>query len=57
VPLAKRDLDDGRVGIFILPQEKDIEKAKAIIRNVPTLENAIRMPTKAEANKEGRPLR
>jgi hypothetical protein len=57
VPLAKRDLEDGRVGIFILPQEKDIEKAKAIIRNVPTLENAIRMPTKAEANKEGRALR
>ena len=31
VPLAKRDLDDGRVGIFVLPQEKDIEKAIAII--------------------------
>ncbi|MBA2870160.1 hypothetical protein HNQ85_000418 [Anoxybacillus calidus] len=57
VPLAKRDLDDGRVGIFILPQEKDIEKAKTIIGNVPTLENAIRMPTKSEANKKGRKLR
>ncbi|HZG60286.1 MAG TPA: YIEGIA family protein [Anoxybacillus sp.] len=57
VPLAKRDLDDGRVGIFILPQEKDIEKAKAIIGNVPTLENAIRMPTESEANKKGRKLR
>jgi len=57
VPLAKRDLDDGRVGIFILPQEKDIEKAIAIIGNVPTLENAIRMPTKSEANKRGRILK
>jgi uncharacterized protein len=57
VPLAKRDLDDGRVGIFILPQEKDIEKAKAIIGNVPTLENAIRMPTESEVNKKGRKLR
>jgi len=57
VPLAKRDLDDGRVGIFILPQEKDIEKAIAIIGNVPTLENAIRMPTKSEANKRGRKLK
>jgi len=57
VPLAKRDLDDGRVGIFILPQEKDIEKAMAIIGNVPTLENAIRMPTKSEANKRGRKLK
>ncbi|KHF30664.1 hypothetical protein LR68_00615 [Anoxybacillus sp. BCO1] len=57
MPLAKRDLDDGRVGIFILPQEKDVEKAKAIIRNVPTLENAIRMPTKSETNQAGRVLR
>jgi len=45
VPLAKRDLDDGRIGIFVLPQEKDIDKALKIIGAVPTLENAIRMPT------------
>jgi uncharacterized protein len=48
VPLAKRDLDDGRVGVFILPQENDIEKAKKIIEKVPTLENAIRMPKERE---------
>jgi hypothetical protein len=46
VPLAKRDLDDGRIGIFVLPQEKNIERAIEIIGAVPTLENAIRMPTK-----------
>ena len=45
VPLAKRDLDDGRIGIFVLPQEKNIEKAMDIIGAVPTLENAIRMPS------------
>lgn len=45
VPLAKRDLDDGRLGVFVLPQEKDISKAIRIIANVPTLENAIRMPS------------
>jgi len=56
VPLAKRDLDDGRVGIFVLPQEKDVEKAIAIIGQVPTLENAIRMPTESKANKKGRRL-
>jgi uncharacterized membrane protein YbaN (DUF454 family) len=50
VPLAKRDLEDGRVGVFLLPQEKNIEKAIEIIGNVPTLENAIRMPT--EYNKK-----
>jgi len=46
VPLAKRDQNDGRVAVFILPQEKNVEKALEIIRRVPTLENAIRMPAK-----------
>jgi len=44
-PLAKRDLDDGRVGVFVLPQDRDIEKAIKVIGDVPTLENAIRMST------------
>ncbi|NLP51935.1 YIEGIA family protein [Bacillus sp. RO1] len=46
VPLAKRDLDDGRVGVFLLPQEQDLKIGMAILERVPTLENAIRMPTK-----------
>lgn len=46
VPLIKRDLNDGRIGVFILPQEKDPVRAKEIIKNVPVLENAIQMPTK-----------
>jgi len=50
VPLAKRDLNDGRVGIFVLPQEQDLEIALSILGQVPTLENAIRMP--AEKIKE-----
>ncbi|MCM3586490.1 YIEGIA family protein [Mesobacillus maritimus] len=45
VPLAKRDLDDGRVGVFVLPQDRDIDKALKVIGDVPTLENAIRMST------------
>jgi uncharacterized protein len=53
VPLAKRDLDDGRVGVFVLPQEKDIDMALKIIGNVPTLENAIRMPTERKAAEKG----
>lgn len=56
VPLAKRDLDDGRIGVFVLPQEKDIEKAIAVIGQTPVLENAIRMPTESKANKKGREL-
>lgn len=54
VPLAKRDLDDGRIGVFVLPQNPDIDIAKRVIQNVPTLESAIRMPTESDANKKGR---
>ncbi|GAJ58432.1 MULTISPECIES: YIEGIA family protein [Geobacillus] len=53
VPLAKRDLNDGRVGIFILPQVEDVEKAKAVIENVPVLESAIRMPKKRRWKRKG----
>ncbi|WP_347549833.1 YIEGIA family protein [Pseudalkalibacillus hwajinpoensis] len=48
VPLIKRDLDDGRIGVFILPQNKSAELAIKVISKVPTLENAIRMPTETK---------
>ncbi|WAA10548.1 YIEGIA family protein [Fervidibacillus albus] len=54
VPLAKRDLDDGRVGVFILPQERDVEKAIEVIGNTPTLENAIRLPTNRQTEEKDR---
>ncbi|MCM3163118.1 YIEGIA family protein [Metabacillus litoralis] len=53
VPLAKRDLDDGRLGVFVLPQDRDVEKAIQVIGDTPTLENAIRMPSEAKANRQG----
>ncbi|TGB04518.1 YIEGIA family protein [Halobacillus salinus] len=46
VPLIKRDLNDGRIGVFILPQLQDPARAKEIISAVPVLENAIQMPSK-----------
>ncbi|WP_407268710.1 YIEGIA family protein [Radiobacillus sp. PE A8.2] len=52
VPLIKRDLDDGRIGVFILPQDKDIEKAVKVIGAVPVLENAIRIPSESKASKK-----
>ncbi|MCA1009478.1 YIEGIA family protein [Halobacillus halophilus] len=52
VPLIKRDLNDGRIGVFILPQEKDPVRAKEIISSVPVLENAIQMPSR-KRNREG----
>ncbi|KUP07788.1 membrane protein [Bacillus coahuilensis m2-6] len=56
VPLAKRDLDDGRVGVFVLPQEKTLRKQIEIIKNVPTLENAIRMPSERKSIEKGSDL-
>ncbi|MFD2214223.1 MULTISPECIES: YIEGIA family protein [Bacillaceae] len=53
VPLAKRDLDDGRLGVFVLPQDRDVDKAIQVIGDTPTLENAIRMPSEAKANRQG----
>ncbi|WP_087971545.1 YIEGIA family protein [Oceanobacillus rekensis] len=52
-PLIKRDLDDGRLGIFILPQIRDISKAKAVIGSVPVLESAVRMPSESKSFKKG----
>ncbi|RWZ60253.1 hypothetical protein EQV77_02885 [Halobacillus fulvus] len=46
VPLIKRDLNDGRIGVFILPQLQDPDRAKQVIANVPVLENAIKKPAK-----------
>lgn len=52
VPLAKRDLENGRVAIFVLPQNRNVDKAIEIIGNTPILENAIRMPTERKKNEE-----
>lgn len=49
VPLAKRDLDSGRLAFFLLPLEKDADLAKAIISRSPVLENSIRKPLQSKA--------
>lgn len=53
VPMAKLDLKDGRLGIFILPQECDKDKGREVIMRVPILESAVRMPTESSVNKKG----
>ncbi|MBW7473466.1 YIEGIA family protein [Paenibacillus oenotherae] len=56
VPMAKLDMKDGRLGIFLLPQELNAEKARVVVQRVPILESAVRMPTEASVNKgEGEP--
>ncbi|SEA61149.1 hypothetical protein SAMN05421743_10699 [Thalassobacillus cyri] len=54
VPLIKRDLDDGRIGVFILPQDNDLDRAIKTIGAVPVLENAIRMPSESRPEMEGK---
>ncbi len=43
-PLIKRDLQGGRIGVFILPQIRNTQRAIEVIGAVPVLENAIKMP-------------
>ncbi|MEW9669727.1 YIEGIA family protein [Ammoniphilus sp. 3BR4] len=50
VPLIKRSLDDGRLGIFLLPQIKDPGKIKGTILRVPVLESVYRKPLEAKVN-------
>ncbi|MCZ2258127.1 YIEGIA family protein [Sporosarcina sp. G11-34] len=51
VPLAKRDMEDGRIALFILPREKDFEQIKTVLEKVPVLDSAIRLPSEADKGK------
>lgn len=51
VPLIKRDMDNGKLGIFLLPQIQDAEKVKGTILRVPVLESVYRKPLEAKVNK------
>jgi hypothetical protein len=48
LPLAKRDLKDGRLGIFLLPQDRNIKEVFEVINLTPVLEGAVRQPTQAQ---------
>ena len=52
IPLAKLDLNDGRLAVFILPLVRDYETVKQVLLHVPLLESAVRMPSKVQG-KEG----
>ncbi|SDR85186.1 hypothetical protein SAMN05444162_0195 [Paenibacillaceae bacterium GAS479] len=54
LPMAKLHLDSGRLGVFILPHDKDMSKAVEIASRVPLLESAVRMPSKAGVNQEAK---
>lgn len=51
VPLAKRDLENGRIALFIMPREKEFHQIQTVIEHVPVLDSAVRMPRKADKGK------
>lgn len=51
LPLAKRDLEDGRIALFVMPREKDFKQIKTVLEHVPVLDSAIRMPREADKGK------
>ncbi|MCG7334469.1 YIEGIA family protein [Sporosarcina sp. ACRSM] len=52
LPLSKRDMEDGRIALFLLPREKDFHQVKTVLENVPVLDSAIRMPKEADKGKK-----
>ncbi|KAB7709012.1 hypothetical protein F9802_02440 [Bacillus aerolatus] len=55
IPLSKRDMEDGRIGLFLMPQEKDFNQIKKVLENVPILDSAIRLPSEADKGKRKNP--
>ncbi len=52
VPLIKRDLNDGRLGVFFIPHLKNNRMAIEVLEHVPVLEGAIRLPSESEETKK-----
>ncbi|WP_019005495.1 YIEGIA family protein [Cohnella laeviribosi] len=53
LPLAKLELASGKLGLLVLPRERDRDKAMMAVTGVPLLEAAVRMPTEANRRKGG----
>jgi hypothetical protein len=52
MPIVRRDLDTGRVGLVILPLERDVELLLAAVRRVPVLESAVNTPLKTSLGRK-----
>jgi hypothetical protein len=50
-PLARKNIDTGALGLFILPLEKDFECLRNIIERTPVLESASRKPLDTQAGR------
>jgi hypothetical protein len=52
IPMAKLHLNTGALAVFLLPHERDPDKALAALQRVPVLESAVRMPSEAKVNQK-----
>ncbi len=52
IPLSKRDMEDGRIALFFLPKEKDFAQIKEVLKHVPVLDSAIRLPHQSDKGKQ-----
>ncbi len=50
-PLARKNIDTGEIGLFILPLEKDFESLRKVIERTPVLESASRKPLDSKAGR------
>jgi hypothetical protein len=54
LPMARLNMDDGRLGVFLLPQTRDPAKVKKAAERVPVLESAVRLPKESKAQHVGK---
>ncbi len=52
MPIVRRHLDTGRVGLVIVPIEQDIEFLIEAVQRVPVLESALRLPLKTDVGRK-----
>jgi hypothetical protein len=52
IPMAKLNMNNGTLAVLLLPQERDPDKALAILKRVPILESAVRMPSEASVHQK-----
>lgn len=51
IPLSKRDMEDGRIALFFLPREKEFHQIREVLKHVPILDGAIRLPRQSDKKK------
>ena len=49
MPIVRRNVDTGRIGLIILPIEKDIDCLIKAVKRVPVLESALSKPLQSAA--------